>query len=213
MSIREKPLIPWAIIKKDGCVEAAHCTCMAGLGEACTHIGAMLWAISAAVTINREKSVTESKCYWLPCSANRNFMDSIKNADFTSSKQQKKVFDSQFLDGESSKSRYSYHHKDVGESSSKERDDYLSRLDVLNLQSGILTVSEKYQLKYKPKLDSQKFPIILTSLYDKTQIRTDFQDLQMVCNSIKIVVTQDEAKQVIGPKFFLCLLAVYLYLL
>ena len=121
MSVREKPLLPWAIIKKDGCIEAAHCTCMAGLGEACTHIGAMLWAISAAVTIHKEKSVTDSKCYWLPCSANTNFMDSVRNADFTSSKQQK------------------------------------------------------------------KFPMILTSLYDKTKIKTDLQDLQKLCHSIEIV--------------------------
>ena len=55
-AIREKALIPWAIVRLDGVVEAAYCTCMAGLGEACTHIAAMLWAISAAVLVHKESS-------------------------------------------------------------------------------------------------------------------------------------------------------------
>jgi uncharacterized Zn finger protein len=36
----EKPLQLWIIAEKDGRTLAAHCTCMAGLGEACTHVAA-----------------------------------------------------------------------------------------------------------------------------------------------------------------------------
>lgn len=37
------PVTPWVIVKLPKLVEAAHCTCLAGLGEACTHIGALLY--------------------------------------------------------------------------------------------------------------------------------------------------------------------------
>ena len=31
-------LKPWVIIQTNGTVEVAHCTCMAGLAETCSHI-------------------------------------------------------------------------------------------------------------------------------------------------------------------------------
>lgn len=38
-----KPLDVWCLITKDGSVSTAHCTCMAGNSEACSHIGALLF--------------------------------------------------------------------------------------------------------------------------------------------------------------------------
>ena len=39
-----KPPQPWLIIEKKGKVISAHCNCMAGLGEACSHVGAVLFS-------------------------------------------------------------------------------------------------------------------------------------------------------------------------
>ncbi|KAG0439560.1 hypothetical protein HPB47_016601 [Ixodes persulcatus] len=33
--------LPWAVVKKEGTIQSAHCTCMAGLGEACSHVAAL----------------------------------------------------------------------------------------------------------------------------------------------------------------------------
>ena len=41
---------------------------MAGLGEACTHTAATLFAIEAVVRVRDAKTVTEEKAYWLPAS-------------------------------------------------------------------------------------------------------------------------------------------------
>ena len=38
--LSETPPIAWVIAKMGGKVLSAHCNCMAGLGEACSHIGA-----------------------------------------------------------------------------------------------------------------------------------------------------------------------------
>lgn len=70
-SLSEKPLQPWIIIQKDGTVESAHCNCMAGLGESCTHVAATLFALDAAVKYRNNKTVTEDKAYWLPAASKK----------------------------------------------------------------------------------------------------------------------------------------------
>ena len=46
---RDTPLKTWLLAEKDGTVCMAHCNCMAGLCEACSHVGALLFAIEAGV--------------------------------------------------------------------------------------------------------------------------------------------------------------------
>ncbi|XP_013401791.1 uncharacterized protein LOC106167536 [Lingula anatina] len=64
MRIREKPLEPWIIISSGG-INSAHCTCMAGLGEACSHISAVLFAVEAWTKVRKEASVTDVPAYWM----------------------------------------------------------------------------------------------------------------------------------------------------
>ena len=41
-----------------------HCTCMAGLGEVCSHVGAILYALLAAVNKLSGTSCTDEPCRW-----------------------------------------------------------------------------------------------------------------------------------------------------
>ena len=43
--ISATPLKPWVSVEKVGTVLCAHCTCMAGLEEACSHIAALLFIL------------------------------------------------------------------------------------------------------------------------------------------------------------------------
>ena len=63
--MNETPLLPWLIAETDGSVISAHCTCMAGTGEVCSQVGAVLFAVKAAVKIRNTKTVTQEKAYWL----------------------------------------------------------------------------------------------------------------------------------------------------
>ena len=95
-SLREKPLEPWVIAKNDGIILSGqcHCTCMAGLGESCTHVAALLFLIDATVRIRDSKTPTESKAYWLlPSSLKSVEYKEVKDIDFTSSKSLKKKLD------------------------------------------------------------------------------------------------------------------------
>lgn len=63
--MREKPLLPWVIAESSGKVLACHCNCMAGLGETCSHVASLLWAVEAGVRMRDSMTVTQKKAYWV----------------------------------------------------------------------------------------------------------------------------------------------------
>ncbi|XP_044765746.1 uncharacterized protein LOC123321995 [Coccinella septempunctata] len=61
----EKCLDVWIILQKDGSVLTAHCTCMAGSAEVCSHVGALLFAAEFAFRSKEEGvSSTDTLCTW-----------------------------------------------------------------------------------------------------------------------------------------------------
>lgn len=58
-SLNEKPQSCWIILKVTGEVCYAHCDCMAGLGEACSHIAAILFYLEALVRMQGTKTCTQ----------------------------------------------------------------------------------------------------------------------------------------------------------
>ena len=63
--LSEKPLTPWIIAMDDGRILAAHCDCMAGLGEACSHVASLLWVIGVGVESRESLTVTQKSAYWV----------------------------------------------------------------------------------------------------------------------------------------------------
>lgn len=59
----EKPLTPWVIAEPSGKILCAHCDCMAGLGECCSLVASLLWAVEAGVQIRDSMTVTQKKDY------------------------------------------------------------------------------------------------------------------------------------------------------
>ena len=60
--VSKPPLRPWVIVQKNGTVVCGHCTCMAGLAETCSHVGAVLYWTETAVQIRNEATCTSKKC-------------------------------------------------------------------------------------------------------------------------------------------------------
>ena len=198
MAVREKPLQPWAIIESKGNIIAAHCTCMAGLGEACTHVAAMLWSICALNQIRKDKSVTDTKSYWMPCSAKGStFMGTIANTDFTSSKTQKKFFDKQFTDTDHlNTTRVRHEYKQVDEALPSEIENFCLKLEATKDPCSILATKKNHQSKFKPKLCSDSYPKLLSDLFDKSLIKCEKAELLQHCAKSTITVTEDEANKV-----------------
>ena len=61
----EKPLTPWVVCEDNGKILAGHCNCMAGLGESCSHVGSLLWAVEAGVKSRDSLTVTQKEAYWV----------------------------------------------------------------------------------------------------------------------------------------------------
>ena len=77
----EPLLSPWIKTDKDGAVLCGHCDCMAGLGEVCSHVGALLFYVEA---MRCSQSCTETSCSWnVPPSIQNIQYAKIVDIDFT----------------------------------------------------------------------------------------------------------------------------------
>lgn len=92
-SLSEKPLYPWLLVKEDGHVQAAHCICKAGLGEACSHIGAILFYVQAVVQRRDGQACTDKENAWLPPPVRFVEAKPVSEMSFSSSKMKKRVMD------------------------------------------------------------------------------------------------------------------------
>ncbi|KAK4884885.1 hypothetical protein RN001_001156 [Aquatica leii] len=62
--MNQPPLKVWIIAEKDGSIRNGHCTCMAGVGEACSHIAAILYYLEYINTNSLHLSCTDVKAQW-----------------------------------------------------------------------------------------------------------------------------------------------------
>lgn len=75
----DKPVQPWMITEKGGVLHSACCQCMAGLGQTCTHVTAMLFIFETMGKMQASTTVTEvlpEKFYSL-CFANSKITPAI----------------------------------------------------------------------------------------------------------------------------------------
>ena len=86
-AISTTPLLPWVVVRSSGAVACGHCTCMAGLSEMCSHVGALLFWLEFIVRKREEKSCTSGPNQWLePKSIKQVPYLELINIDFTSAK-------------------------------------------------------------------------------------------------------------------------------
>lgn len=64
MRVAERDLNPWIICSPGGRIESCHCDCVAGLGEACSHVGALLFHAEFIQRKKNDASVTDVPAYW-----------------------------------------------------------------------------------------------------------------------------------------------------
>ena len=59
------PVNPWVLLQHTGTIVCGHCTCMAGLGETCSHVGAVLYWLETRVRIREEATSTSQENAWI----------------------------------------------------------------------------------------------------------------------------------------------------
>nr|XP_023015349.1 uncharacterized protein LOC111504870 [Leptinotarsa decemlineata] len=78
-----KPLDVWCIVTKDGSIATAHCICMAGASEVCSHVGAILFAAEYAHQKKNSSSCTDFGALWpIPCLSTVVPIEPLSKMDF-----------------------------------------------------------------------------------------------------------------------------------
>ena len=81
------PLQPWIAVEEEGLVISAHCNC---LGEACSHVAALLFLLEANSQLKKSLPCTSQPCYWLPPTFKNVPFAKICDIDFMSAQRKRK---------------------------------------------------------------------------------------------------------------------------
>ena len=144
----------------------AHCTCMAGLGEVCSHAAALMFSVLAAVNIREGQTCTEKPCTWTK--------PSDKNVMY---KELSHIFANQDQ-AECQEDRWQHMRPSADEFKSFCEQLHRSEdQEVKPKKSAILSVIEGHSLRYTPKTVQLDLPPPLTNLYSSTRLELDLPAL------------------------------------
>jgi hypothetical protein len=74
------------LAEKNGAILTAHCSCMAGRGETCSHIGATIYMMEFHTKNKESLSCIDVASGWLPPTMSDVAVSRIKDLDFVSAK-------------------------------------------------------------------------------------------------------------------------------
>ena len=197
--MKETALHPWVIAEKNGKVLAGPCYCMAGLGESCTHVAALLFAIEAAVRIREIKSVTAEKAYWmLPSSLDKVKYSPVSEIDFDSPQSKKQCLDKQIkVDGKVPVKHTNRQIAAVPAPSENEITNFYSMISQSNTKPAVLSLVAPFSDRYIPACFSEKFPKLMTEYYNEDAWRLPtFDELMQYCKTLQFNISQEQIDNV-----------------
>ena len=201
MRLNEKLLQPWVIISQSGVVVSAHCDCMAGLAETCTHVGALLFKIEAVVRVREKATVTGVPAYWMiPSSVNKVLPEVGFKIDYTSAAMKRKTLD-KLIDGQPQEMsvRTSASKESTTPVPTKEETDSLLR-DLYDTgdKAAILTIMPEYCAEFEDPVEPVTAPKSLRSLRNSKCDEMDYQSLVKHCADLfpKLNVTDQQATKI-----------------
>ena len=155
----EKPLTPWVVCENSGKVLSAHCDCMAGLGESCSHVASLLWAIEAGCKRRDSLTVTDKKAYWV-------LPTSVKTVPYA------RVKDINFSKTPSSTSTVKP--SSVTPPSETELTNFLNCIKDCPSKPALLSLVPAHSDSYVPKSVNPELPVVLSSLFDNSLSNADY---------------------------------------
>ena len=184
---------------------ATHCNCMAGLGEACSHVAAVMFYVECAVRIHSSKTVTDEKAYWMlpPALENVPYCP-ISDMDFKSPSTKKKELDQKIesIGKEDSlvKDLPVAHKKAkvIPRPSDTEIDSFFDKLSKNKYKPAILSIIPMYLEWYRPLPLTQDFPQVLSGLTDSETFHLNFSDLLKHCETVysQLSITKEQSEAV-----------------
>ena len=194
-SLSSKALQPWVAVEMVGTIVCAHCTCMAGMGETCSHVAALLFTLEANTRFQANTSSTSCLCSWLPPSISNVEYAPVADIDFTGPVKKRK----RLLNGDTEKllgDESSQNIQKVKIPSEAEFDNFYRTLSTS--KAVILSVTPGYCDAFVPKHETGALPKPLTELYKEDYLELPYHDLLSKCNEIfsEIEITQEQVNNV-----------------
>ena len=186
-SVSAALLKPWVAAEKSGTIICAHCTCMAGLGEACSHIAALLFAAEMVKNI----SCTSLPCGWLPPSLQDVTYSHISEIDFSAPKTKRK----RLVNNTSSSVSHPLA-KLVSSPSDSELAELYEDLSKTG-EPALLSIIPEYCDKYIVN-SNKELPTPLSDLFQSHLMEMSYDELMCECEKVfsKLEVSVAEAKKV-----------------
>ncbi|XP_046585019.1 uncharacterized protein LOC124291985, partial [Haliotis rubra] len=196
--LNEAPLQPWFITDDAGTVLSAHCNCMAGLGESCSHVASMMFPVEAIVRLRQTATVTQQPAYWkLPASLKKVNYACLRKIDFTSSKTLKKKLDL-LIEGSRtcSTSSSAKHIMELKPASTVSFDNFLRTINAA--KPSCLAVHSDYSDQYVPVPLQQQFPQVITEPFDESMVGIPYNDYLLHCHNVinQLNITAEEVSAV-----------------
>ena len=164
---------------------------MAGLREACTHIGAILFYLEAVCRFEEAKTCTQGLCAWnVPCLKKIEYLRT-KEIDFTSVRGKKSKLDDP-LEGVSTVSEESAVTTNEGSRpTSDEFALFYKNISRQGTKPAILSLIPNYSDSYVPKSTQPHFPRPLTALHSAEYIALNYHELLQVCEHVSVDTTKE----------------------
>ena len=149
---------------------------MAGLGEVCSHVGAMLFAVEAGVRMIKARTCTSVPCQWLmPSAVSKVPYAELKEIDFTASATKKRRLGER-ISGLSTQPTPAKPRSAYGPSTDQIKTFY-ERLHASRTKPAILSLVSPYSNEYFPKKPVLNLPNTLAQLYSEQLSNLSFSDL------------------------------------
>lgn len=171
--LNEKPLVPWVLAEAAGKIITAHCNCMAGLGETCSHVASLLWAIEAGVRTRESLSVTDKKAYWvMPPEVKKAHPAPISEIKFSRHHRKSEC--------EAVSSQY------VPPPTEDEQTSFLATLGACKSKPGICSLVEPFADMFIPLSMRENLPAPLSSLYNPDLLSESYCTLLQVASTYNL---------------------------
>ena len=192
-------LQPWVGVEKDSKVLCAHCTCKAGLSEACLHVVVLLFAVDMNTQMKTSLSCTSMPCSWLPPSFQAVPYAEISDIKFYTPKNKKRNLNtiSTSPTPEDLNSIHKLRH--LTEPTATELDSFYTSLSkIKNCKPGILSVIPRFSHCYMPLCKQGVLPPPLSDLFLKEHLNLPYTDLIQECERCfcNLTITPEHCKNI-----------------
>ena len=170
---------------------------MAGLGEACSHIAAVLFYLEALARMQGKKTCTQEECQWIiPSYLKAVEYLPIKDIDFTSARGKKRKLDD-IIDGNDQQQRDNPKVPERGKTPTESELALLfENLSCGGTKPGILSLVSKFSDSYVPKSLCAGFPQPLSSLKEPSYLQLNYLELLAKCESVSVDISKEMAEKV-----------------